>query len=108
MSEHSASWRTVIGWGLLVVVCYVGLFLWQDDFVRLAHTTTDSCRVVVDGKTLYYHKPSPEACAAKGGEVLAGNRLNVLIPIIISFILSYFHGAFTSHFWDALGLKAKK
>jgi hypothetical protein len=27
---------------------------------------------------------------------------------VIAFVFSYFHGSFTSHFWDTLGIKAKK
>jgi hypothetical protein len=31
-----------------------------------------------------------------------------IAPVVIAFVFSYFHGSFTSHFWDALGIKAKK
>ena len=31
-----------------------------------------------------------------------------IAPIVIAFVFSYFHGTFTSHFWDSLGIKAKK
>lgn len=31
-----------------------------------------------------------------------------LVPIVIAFIFSFVHGAFTGGFWDMLGLKAKK
>lgn len=31
-----------------------------------------------------------------------------LVPIAIAFIVSYVHGSFTAHFWDFLGIKAKK
>lgn len=31
-----------------------------------------------------------------------------IAPIVIAFVFSFFHGAFTSHFWDSLGIKAKK
>ncbi|OGI50331.1 MAG: hypothetical protein A3E57_07700 [Candidatus Muproteobacteria bacterium RIFCSPHIGHO2_12_FULL_60_33] len=31
-----------------------------------------------------------------------------IAPVVIAFVFSYFHGAFTSHFWDTLGIKAKK
>ena len=31
-----------------------------------------------------------------------------LVPVIIAFIISYVHGSFTAHFWDFLGIKAKK
>ena len=29
-----------------------------------------------------------------------------LVPIAIAFLFSFVHGAFTSRFWDALGIKA--
>jgi hypothetical protein len=31
----------------------------------------------------------------------------ITIPIGIAFLFSIVHGAFTSHFWDLLGIKAK-
>ncbi|TCV90505.1 hypothetical protein EDC63_101478 [Sulfurirhabdus autotrophica] len=31
-----------------------------------------------------------------------------VIPITIAFVISFAHGAFTSEFWDVLGIKAKK
>jgi hypothetical protein len=31
-----------------------------------------------------------------------------LAPVAIAFLFSYVHGAFTAHFWDVLGIKAKK
>jgi hypothetical protein len=30
------------------------------------------------------------------------------LPIITAFIFSYFHGAFTGHFWTVLGVEASK
>lgn len=30
-----------------------------------------------------------------------------IVPITIAFIFSGVHGAFTGHFWDLLGVKAK-
>lgn len=30
-----------------------------------------------------------------------------LVPVIIAFLFSLVHGAFTGHFWDLLGVKAK-
>ena len=38
---------------------------------------------------------------AKGG-------LYALLPIITAFVFSYFHGAFTGHFWTVLGIEAAK
>ncbi len=31
-----------------------------------------------------------------------------LIPVGIAFLFSYIHGSFTDHFWDVLGIKARK
>jgi hypothetical protein len=31
-----------------------------------------------------------------------------LVPVTIAFAFSLAHGAFTGHFWDQLGVKAKK
>lgn len=30
-----------------------------------------------------------------------------LVPLTIAFIFSFFHGKFTSDFWNVLGIKAK-
>jgi len=38
----------------------------------------------------------------------AGDVLSALIPLGIALLFSFVHGAFTGHFWDLLGLKAKK
>ncbi|CAA7611455.1 hypothetical protein MTBLM5_10065 [Magnetospirillum sp. LM-5] len=43
-------------------------------------------------------------------EVLAastGGGWAFVVPIVIAFVFSFVHGAFTSGFWDMLGLKAK-
>ena len=31
-----------------------------------------------------------------------------IVPIVIAFVFSFFHGDFTGRFWDYLGVKAKK
>jgi hypothetical protein len=31
-----------------------------------------------------------------------------LVPVAMAFLFSAVHGAFTGHFWDVLGIKAKK
>lgn len=36
------------------------------------------------------------------------NKLLFLIPVVVAFVFSYFHGAFTGHFWESLGLRAAK
>jgi len=37
----------------------------------------------------------------------AGSKFYAIVPIIIAFVFSLVHGAFTGHFWEAVGLKAK-
>lgn len=36
------------------------------------------------------------------------DRALFLIPVAVAFVFSYFHGAFTGHFWETLGLRAAK
>ena len=36
----------------------------------------------------------------------AGEKALFLIPIVVAFVFSWVHGAFTGHFWEALGLRA--
>lgn len=36
------------------------------------------------------------------------HKIYALIPIAIALIFSFVHGAFTGHFWDLLGFRAKK
>jgi len=31
-----------------------------------------------------------------------------IAPVALAFVFSYAHGTFTGHFWDILGIKAKK
>jgi hypothetical protein len=37
-----------------------------------------------------------------------GDKLYALIPLAVAMVFSLVHGAFTGHFWDLLGLRAKK
>lgn len=36
----------------------------------------------------------------------AGEKWLFLIPVVVAFIFSYFHGTFTGYFWESLGLRA--
>lgn len=36
----------------------------------------------------------------------AGEKALFLVPIVVAFVFSWVHGAFTGHFWEALGLRA--
>jgi peptidoglycan/LPS O-acetylase OafA/YrhL len=38
----------------------------------------------------------------------AGEKLYAVAPIAIALVFSLAHGAFTAHFWDALGLRPRK
>lgn len=46
----------------------------------------------------------PEMAAAARG----GQWAYALVPLAIALIFSFVHGAFTGHFWDVLGLQARK
>ena len=35
-------------------------------------------------------------------------RWYFIAPVVIALVFSYVHGAFTGHFWDILGIKARK
>lgn len=37
-----------------------------------------------------------------------GQAFYALVPLAIAMAFSFVHGAFTGHFWDLLGLRAKK
>jgi hypothetical protein len=37
----------------------------------------------------------------------AGSKDLFFVPILLALVFSFVHGAFTSHFWDVLGVKAK-
>lgn len=37
-----------------------------------------------------------------------GEKSLFIIPVIVAFVFSYFHGRFTGHFWESLGLNAAK
>jgi hypothetical protein len=39
---------------------------------------------------------------------IKGEKSLFLIPIVVAFVFSYFHGAFTGYFWETLGLRAAK
>ena len=34
-----------------------------------------------------------------------GEKIWFLVPILIAFVFSLVHGAFTGYFWDAIGMK---
>lgn len=55
--------------------------------------------------TMYFFNADLEALVK---ETLSGNKSLFFVPILIAFVFSFIHGAFTSKFWDVLGIKAKK
>lgn len=63
--------------GVASVILYVLLYMYSDTILDLAKAT------------------------------IAGDKGLFFIPVLIAFAFSFVHGAFTGHFWDALGLKAK-
>ena len=40
-------------------------------------------------------------------EICRQGHWKFIVPIVFAIAVSYFHGGFTSSFWDALGIKAK-
>ena len=45
--------------------------------------------------------------AALSEETRHGHKVYAVVPMVIALVFSAVHGAFTGHFWDLLGLKAK-
>jgi hypothetical protein len=64
-----------IAYGIASVALYVLLFVYADETVELARRTRE------------------------------GERIWFLVPIVIAFVFSVVHGAFTGAFWAAVGLK---
>jgi len=64
--------------GAASAILYLLLFLFADSLIALAEQTRE------------------------------GNRLYALVPIAVAMVFSFVHGAFTGHFWELLGLRAKK
>ncbi len=69
---------TTLVLGAVSVGLYVLLFLFSDRLTELAAATR------------------------------AGEKIYALVPLAIAMVFSLVHGAFTGHFWDLLGLRAKK
>lgn len=74
----SVATRSAVLFGIASLGLYFLLFLFNDEIRHMAEATGRG------DKTLFF------------------------VPIIIAFIFSIIHGAFTGHFWEALGVKAKK
>ena len=51
--------------------------------------------------TLLLKQDEVNSVFGKGG-------LYAFLPIVTAFVFSYFHGAFTGHFWTVLGIEAAK
>lgn len=51
--------------------------------------------------TLLLKQDEVNSIFGKGG-------MYAFLPIITAFVFSYFHGAFTGHFWTVLGIEAAK
>lgn len=62
-------------YGAASLALYALLFLYADETVELARLTRE------------------------------GEKIWFLVPIVIAFLFSLVHGAFTGAFWDAIGLK---
>lgn len=108
MAVNLATLGKALVWGVLTVGLYLFLFVYADTFEHLAHTTLDTCLVQHGGGAMYFHKTTPDLCAAQNGSFIEGTWWLVFAPIALAFALSYTHGLFTGLFWDVIGLKAKK
>ena len=62
----------------LSIVLYAGLYYFSGDIVAMAKST------------------------------YTGSKGMFFVPILLALIFSIIHGAFTSKFWDVLGVKAKQ
>jgi len=105
MDLHNVHWGKTIFWGCVSVALYASMFIYADAIIYFAHTTPDACVVGHGTDIVFYHKPDPSACAAKGGMIEKGHWLQVFVPILIAFAISLAHGIFTGLFWDIMGLK---
>lgn len=105
MNPHKAHWGRVIFWGSVTALLYAGLFYYSDLILHFAHTTPNACVVGHGPGAVYYPKLDAAACTAHGGIYEYGHWLNVFLPILIAFAISFAHGIFTGLFWDIMGLK---
>ena len=64
--------------GIGSIALYFGLYLFNSDLIALAKQT------------------------------YAGQKTLFFVPILLAFLFSFVHGAFTAKFWDSLGIAAKK
>lgn len=94
--------------GIASVALYWGLITYSGDITHFAYGTSEACVVGQGADAQHFQKATAELCSAQGGTLQEGHWYYVLIPIVIAFIMSYVHGAFTGLFWDTVGLKAKK
>ena len=71
-------YRLVFSYGVLSIALYALLYYFSADLVAIARDTH------------------------------AGHKAMFFLPIVLALVFSVIHGAFTSHFWDVLGVKARK
>lgn len=70
--------KAAIGYGVLSVLLYFGLYYFNADIRHVAEMTNQ------------------------------GDKTFFLMPIGLAFVFSIVHGLFTDRFWEALGVKAKR
>lgn len=68
---------------------------------QLARTAVFGTAALILYFLLYLFEDPILALTSRGGWYFVG-------PVVVAFVVSYVHGNFTSHFWDMLGIKAKK
>jgi hypothetical protein len=74
-ASRTGSVARAVAYGVASIALYVLLFVYADETVELARRTRE------------------------------GDKILFLVPIVIAFAFSFVHGAFTGHFWAAIGLK---
>lgn len=70
-------YRCAAGFGVISIALYAFLYFYNADLTAIAQNTH------------------------------SGEKTWFFVPIVIALVFSVIHGSFTSHFWDALGVKAK-
>ena len=77
LQQKAIKSRYALMFGGLSIALYSMLYLYSNELVHIAQDT--------------HH----------------GQKALFFVPIVVALVFSVIHGAFTSHFWEALNIKAK-
>ena len=78
LAQRVLRMRMTIMLGGMTTFLYTLLYIFSADLIRLAQ---------------YTHQ---------------GHHYYFYVPVLIAFVFSFVHGAFTSHFWDIMGVKPRQ